>query len=111
MPTIRTRGPAARRTRFAITLTFFSITATPDTTHPTGSGARTHAVMSLPPIDTVTSAVLRRLLRRKRSAAASWVVPGYARPPGPSARGGHPLVEISEAVVAPPQPKFTSLSR
>src|SRR4029077_7901669 len=102
---MRTRGPAARRSVFAMVATFFRITGIAAVTHPTGSAWVAHLVTSLPPIDTVTSATLPRWARRNRAAAESWVRSGYARPPGPSASGAHPFAEMSEVVVAPPQPK------
>ena len=45
------------------------------TTQATGSASFTHAVTSLPPIETVTSFTWPRCLRRKRSAAVAWVTP------------------------------------
>src|SRR4051795_13610854 len=108
---MRTRGPAARRSVFAMTVTFFLITGIADVTHPTGSGWEAHLVTSLPPTDTVTSATLPRWARRNPVAAASWVRSGYACPPGPRASGAHPFAETREVVVAPPQPKLTSFSR
>jgi hypothetical protein len=62
-------------------------------------------------METVTSAVRLRFRRRKREAAASCVRFEYARPPGPSACGAQPFASMSELVVAPAQPKFTSSSR
>ncbi len=62
---------------------------------------------SFPPIDTVINPTSPRWARMKASAAAAWLTVGYGVAPGPSS--GQPTDLRIEVVVAPPQPKLTSL--
>src|SRR3954447_9892734 len=108
MPTIGTFRPAALRRRLVSAFTFVLITSTPSATHFVGSGWLMQRVTSLPPIETVIRPTLPRLAFRNASAAAVWVFV-YTGPPSARARFTQPLATSSDVVVAPPQPKFTSL--
>src|SRR4051794_28097692 len=109
MPTSFGFLPAALRSRLARVVTFFLMLAAAAPTHGSGLASFAHAVTSLPPIETVISATLPRWLRRKRSAAFTWVVV-YFLPPIARALGAQPFCLRIDTVVAPPQPKLTSLS-
>jgi len=59
---------------------------------------------------TVMSPMCPRCALRKASAAAAWVVVGYVIPPAVwGSTSGHPTWFRIVVVVAPPQPKFTSV--
>src|SRR4051812_47782862 len=106
---MRTDLPPALRSRLASLATFFVMLVVAVPTQATGSASPAQLVTSLPPIETVTSLTLPRLRRRKRSAAVAWVVE-YFLPPIARAAFGQPLLSRIDVVVAPPQPKLTSLS-
>ena len=74
MPTMRTLGPAAARSRLVSLVTFVLITLTASATQVVGSASLTHFVTSLPPIDTVIRPTFPRLARRNASAAAVCVL-------------------------------------
>jgi hypothetical protein len=85
------------------------IVAVAAATQGTGLDCAAHAVTSLPPIETVTSETWPRWRRRKRSAAVACVLL-YVGPSSARAFFAQPLDSMIDSVVAPPQPKLTSLS-
>ena len=110
MPTSFGVGPAALRSALAILPTFSLMSPTAPATQSTALGAAAHFVTSLPPIETVISAIFFLCARMYFVAALSCVVPPYFTPPGPRPLPHSVLRSTSETVVSPPQPKLTSLS-
>src|ERR1700728_3453992 len=105
-----TPAPAADRKATARLVTFLVMPATAVDTQLIGLACAAQAVTSLPPIDTVMSPICPRWAVRKASAAASWVVVGYSTAPAVCGRtSGHPVDDTRDVVVAPPQPKLTSV--
>ena len=76
MPTIRTFGPAARRSRLASAVTFVRSWPIAPATHVIAlAGSLTQLVTSLPPIETVIRPTFARFFLRNASAAWSCVLP------------------------------------
>src|SRR6188472_795161 len=76
-----------------------------------GSGNGMHGVMSLPLIEIVTRPTVPLCLSRKSTAAAVCVLPPYPDAPGARSLGSQPARVSIELVVAPAQPRLTSLKR
>src|SRR6476469_2436558 len=108
---IRIFFPPAARTRLTISPRFLRTVVILVWVQVIGSGAGMHGVTSLPLIEIVTRPTLPLCFLRKSTAAAVCVLAPEPGARGARAAGSQPALVSIESVVAPPQPRLTSLKR
>ena len=105
------RLPPAARSRLTIFVRLAVARGMSPRTQPSGSALARQTSTSLPPIEIVTSPTRPGWRLMNATAACTWVWPGKPAAPGTRPAAGQLSWVSIEVVVAPPQPKLTSVNR